>query len=101
LKKLDCIEVSRYTNGWYSCFAIPEIYEHFPKKELRAQLLDIIHTSMYAKYSDLGRPGNWYDYLGNLPFFLKQIKSDVDWGKLLKIFCSLLTYRQYLVMRYK
>jgi hypothetical protein len=87
-EKISFIDISRYTDGWYSCFSIPEIYNHYPKKELRENILQIIHVSMFAKDSSLERIGLWYYYLGNLPRFLDYIECLVDWSQLFQAFIS-------------
>jgi len=85
-KGLDCVEISRFPDGWNACFTVLDRYNHFPKEELRKHIEQIIHSSMFARYSDMRHIGRWEHFLGNLPKFLSDIEFDADWDRLFAVF---------------
>ena len=83
---LSAIEISRYTDGWYSCFPYIEIYHSFDKTMIKEQCLEIIHTALYAKTSSLKSTGNWYKCADTMLALLDWCEADLDWDVIFCIF---------------
>ena len=84
--KVSPIEISRYTDGWYSCFPYVELYQSFDKAVIKEQHLDIIHTALYAKTHSLKSTGNWYKCADTMLALLDWCEVDLDWVEIFKIF---------------
>lgn len=84
--KVSPIEISYYTDGWYSCFPYVELYQSFDKAVIKEQHLDIIHTALYAKTHSLKSTGNWYKCADTMLALLDWCEVDLDWVEIFKIF---------------
>lgn len=80
------LEISCFTDGWYSCLPFVEFYLNYDEATIKKDLLKIIHNSMFARSSDIQRIGNWHLLLGNIPLLVEQTKFDIDWQQLYAIF---------------
>ncbi len=83
--QIGFLEVSRYSDGWYTCLPFVDVYSLFDLDEIRMHYLKIIHNSMFSRVSDREYIGNWYLLIGNIPQFLEQYKIDIDWGKMYEV----------------
>ena len=83
---ITAFEISRYTDGWYSCLPFPKIYQLYEEREIKQNYLLILHKSMFARVIDREYIGRWSLLLGNIPRFLMLCGIDVDWNRLFEIF---------------
>jgi len=84
--KIGFDEISKYTDGWYSCLPFVRMYEIYEKQDIQNDYMKIIHNSLFARASNIGYLGNWNLLLGNILEFLLDYEIDVDWDKLYTIF---------------
>ncbi len=87
-QNLSAVEISRYTDEWYSSFPDMALYEHYPAKELARGTKSILHTAMYACIPRSDHFGDWHCFLGNFPRFMKMAELEINWKKLFGIFAS-------------
>lgn len=80
--QIGFLEVSRYSDGWYSCLPFVDIYSLFDLDEIRMYHLKILHNAMFARVSGREYIGDWHLLIGNIPQFLDQYKIDIDWNKM-------------------
>lgn len=80
------LEVSRYPDGWYSCFPFVDIYSIYNLDEIKANYLKIIHNSMFSRVSDGEYIGNWNFLLGHVPEFLKKYNLDINWNRMYEVY---------------
>ncbi len=85
-KQVPYMEICRYTDGWYNSFPLIEFYSMFDCSAIKNDYLQIIHTAMFARPSNIQHIGNWSLLAGNIPLFLSQSKVEIDWKKLYFIF---------------
>ena len=89
--KIGFDEISKYTDGWYSCLPFVRMYEIYEKQDIQNDYMNIIHNSLFARASNIGYLGNWNLLLGNIIEFLLDYEIDVDWDKLYTIFNEFLS----------
>jgi hypothetical protein len=73
------IELSKYTDGWHSCFPYIHMYEHYNKGYLNDIYLSIIHNALFTKVKGFEFTGNWRLCVGNILEFIDMIDADIDW----------------------
>ena len=83
---IKAMEVAKYTDGWFSCLPLPEIYQMYNQDEMKRDYLDILHQSMFARVSDKEYVGSWSLLLGNIPNFLKVCDVEIEWKTIFDIF---------------
>lgn len=83
--QIGYLEVSRYSDGWYSCLPFVDLYSLYNLDEIRMYNLKIIHNSMFARVSDREYIGDWHLLIGNIPRFYEQYEIDIDWHKMYEI----------------
>jgi hypothetical protein len=79
------LEVSRYTDGWYSCLPFIDLYSYYNLDDIKKSYLEILHNAMFAIVSDREYIGNWYLLIGNIPQFLNQYELEIDWHRMYEI----------------
>lgn len=85
---MSAIDISKYTDGWYSCFPYVELYQSFKKEDVKKQFLDIIHSAIYSKIHSLKSTGYWYYCADNMLSLGDWCEFDWDWNELFSIFCK-------------
>ena len=85
---MSAIDISKYTDGWYSCFPYVELYQSFKKEDVKEQFLDIIHSAIYSKIHSLKSTGYWYYCADNMLSLGDWCEFDWDWNELFSIFCK-------------
>lgn len=88
--KVGFNEISKYTDGWYSCLPFVYFYAIYDRKDIQNNYLEILHNSLYARASGKEFLGNWNLVLGNIPEFLFTYEIDVDWEMLYTVFIEFL-----------
>ena len=88
--KIGFDEISKYTDGWYSCLPFVDFYAIYDKNDIQDNYLGILHNSLFARTSNRDFLGNWNLLLGNIPEFLLNYEIDIDWEKLYTIFTEFL-----------
>lgn len=88
--KIGFNEISKYTDGWYSCLPFVYFYAIYDRKDIQNNYLEILHNSLYARASGKEFLGNWNLVLGNIPEFLFTYEIDVDWEMLYTVFTEFL-----------
>lgn len=88
--KIGFDEISKYTDGWYSCLPFVDFYAIYDKNDIQDNYLEILHNSLFARTSNKDFLGNWNLLLGNIPEFLLNYEIDIDWEKLYNIFTEFL-----------
>ena len=84
--KIGFDEISKYTDGWYSCLPFVGMYEIYEMQDIQDNYIKILHNSLFARSSNKEYLGNWNLLLGNVLEFLLDYEIDVDWNKLYTIF---------------
>lgn len=88
--KIGFEEISKYTDGWYSCLPFVGMYEIYGRQVIQDNYIKILHNSLFARSSNKDYLGNWNLLLGNILDFLLNYEIDVDWNKLYTIFSEFL-----------
>lgn len=88
--KIGFDEISKYTDGWYSCLPFVYFYGIYDKADIQNNYLNILHNSLYARTADKDFLGNWNLLLGNIPELLSDYEIDIEWEKLYTIFTEFL-----------
>ena len=88
--KIGFDEISKYTDGWYSCLPFVDFYGIYDKADIQNNYLNILHNSLYARTADKDFLGNWNLLLGNIPELLSDYEIDIEWKKLYTIFTEFL-----------
>lgn len=83
--KIGYLEVSRYSDGWYSCLPFVDLYSSYDMNEIKQNYLKIIHHAIFARVSDREYIGNWNLLLGNIPRFVEKYKIDINWDMMYEI----------------
>lgn len=83
--KIGYLEVSRYSDGWYSCLPFVDLYSSYDMNEIKQNYLKIIHHAIFARVSDREYIGNWNLLLGNIPRFVEKYNIDINWDMMYEI----------------
>ncbi|MGG2082595.1 hypothetical protein [Lysinibacillus pakistanensis] len=71
-ENLSPIEIASLPDGYYSAFSELELYQHFEKEVLTANLLAILQAAVCSKIYSIDMPSNLFEMIGNIPVFLDE-----------------------------
>ena len=64
--KIGFDEISKYTDGWYSCLPFVDFCVIYDKNDIQDNYLGILHNSLFARTSNRDFLGNWNLLLGKI-----------------------------------
>ncbi|MBF4501966.1 hypothetical protein IRY55_11375 [Savagea sp. SN6] len=83
--KIGYLEISIYTDGWYSCLPFVDIYSIYDINEIQKNYLKIIHSSIFARVLKKEYIGEWHFLIGNIPDFIDKYNIEINWDMMYKI----------------